>query len=204
MPLKAQVVHHLSELNGEAERLGAVNCVVPRGREGLWGTNFDSTAVMELMAPLQWEGHATLLGSGGAARAALWALPFAGFERITVQARNPAKAREMIESLQVTAEAALLGSPVQGQTLINATPLGMAGYPPLDISLDAMADGSSVLDMVYDPVGTPLLEEARRRAFRTIDGLEMLMEQAAMSFVTFFNAAPDQQLRDELREFLTS
>jgi shikimate dehydrogenase len=121
MPLKAQVVPHLSELDGEAKRLRAVNCVGRRGKR-LWGTNFDSTAVIELLAPLPRGAHATLLGSGGAARAALWALPLAGSERITVQARDPAKAWEMIESLRIAAEAARLGSPIQDRHLSTPPP----------------------------------------------------------------------------------
>ena len=87
--------------------------------------------------------------------------------------------------------------------MINASPLGMEGFPPLDIDLSGFSRGATVLEMVYRPLETPLLSAARAAGFRTIDGLTMLIEQAAMAFTFFFREPPQSLDHDELRELLT-
>jgi shikimate dehydrogenase len=86
--------------------------------------------------------------------------------------------------------------------LVNATPLGMTGFPPLGFDLGFMPPDSIVYDLVYSPVETPLLVEARALGFRTIGGLDMLIAQAAEAFELFFmEPAPrrhDQELRERL------
>ncbi|MGE3147053.1 MAG: shikimate dehydrogenase, partial [Pseudorhodoplanes sp.] len=83
------------------------------------------------------------------------------------------------------------------------SPLGMAGFPPLDIDLSRLCEGATVLEMIYRPLETPLLRAARAAGFRTIDGLTMLIEQAAMAFTFFFEEAPQSLDCAELRELLT-
>jgi shikimate dehydrogenase len=204
MPLKTSAVYHLDELNEEARRLGAVNCILPRRGSGtLYGTNFDAEAVLHTLAQSQWSGRATLLGSGGAARAALWALALLGFEEVEIMSRDPDKALAMSKELGVPARAERLGGAPDCTLLVNATPLGMTGQPQLPISLDNMLPGSTVYEMVYTPLETPLLADARKRGLSTFDGLAMLIEQASMSFASFFDQAIGNDLRAEVRQVLT-
>jgi shikimate dehydrogenase len=204
MPLKHAVVGHLDQVNEEVGRLGAVNCIKSNRRGGLYGTNFDAAAVLETLVPYPWSGRAVLLGNGGAARAALWALALLGFEEIVVISRAPDKALDMAGQLGIEVRVADWSEIPGCHLLVNATPLGMAGFPPLPVRLSAIPDEGAVFEMVYNPLVTPLVSEARRRGLRVFDGLTMLIEQAAMSFVTFFNRGIDHGQRAEVRKVLES
>ncbi|MFZ9132920.1 MAG: shikimate dehydrogenase family protein, partial [Gemmobacter sp.] len=82
-------------------------------------------------------------------------------------------------------------------TLVNATALGMAGKPALEMPLDTLAPGALVTDLVYTPLETPLLSDARTRGAAVVDGLGMLLHQAAPGFERWFGRAPevDEALR---------
>jgi shikimate dehydrogenase len=201
MPLKVQAAQLLDEANEIVARLGATNCILPR-RGGLYGTNFDSEAMLQSLVHFQRSGHAVLVGNGGAARAALWALPLLGFDRITIMSRNPAKAAALAEALGVEAGLAPLEGAPECDLLVNATPLGMKGYAALPVALDAMPPGATVFEMVYDPLVTPLVSDARRRGLKVFDGLTMLIEQASMSFVSFFKAGITNEQRAAVRDRL--
>jgi shikimate dehydrogenase len=86
--------------------------------------------------------------------------------------------------------------------LINATSMGMHGENPVPIDLSAYFPDTIVFDMVYAPLETPLLAQARALGFRTIDGLEMLVGQAATAFERFFGVAPPRDRDAELRRLL--
>jgi len=88
--------------------------------------------------------------------------------------------------------------------VINASPLGMVGQPPLAFHLSHVPPGSGVYDIVTAPLETPLLKEARAAGFRTVDGLAMLIGQAAAAFEKFFGQPPPRDDGDaELRALLT-
>ncbi len=88
--------------------------------------------------------------------------------------------------------------------IVNATTLGMVGQPPLTIDLAAYPDDTIVYDLVYAPLDTPLLVSARTRGLRTIDGLAMLIGQAAAAFELFFGARAPREHDAELRALLTT
>jgi shikimate dehydrogenase len=199
MPLKVEAVEHLDEMNDIVARLGATNCISPR-RGGLYGTNFDAEAVLQSLVQIEWNGRAVLVGTGGAARAALWALALLGFDAITIMSRNSAGAAALAEAIGVEVDFATLGGAPQCDLLVNATPLGMKGKPSLPLAVDAMSPGAAVFEMVYDPLVTPLISDAAARGLRVFDGLSMLIEQASMSFVSFFNRAITSELRAAARE----
>ena len=107
---------------------------------------------------------------------------------------------------RLAAEPWPLPAAVLGQTalLVNTTSLGMAGQPPLEIDLAPLAASAVVHDIVYVPLETPLLAAARRHGLKTVDGLGMLLHQAAPAFEAFYGAAPavDTALREHLLEVL--
>lgn len=86
--------------------------------------------------------------------------------------------------------------------LVNSSPLGMTGKPPLEIDLAPLPQNSVVYDIVYAPLDTPLLLAARERGLATIDGLEMLIGQAALAFDIFFDAEAPREYDAELRALL--
>jgi shikimate dehydrogenase len=80
----------------------------------------------------------------------------------------------------------------------------MTGQLPLEIDLSRLPDTALVYDLVYAPLETPLLKSARQRELETVDGLDMLIGQAALAFELFFGKPPPAGLEDELRAKLTS
>ena len=88
--------------------------------------------------------------------------------------------------------------------VVNASPLGMAGQPPLAFDLSHAPPRSVVYDIVTHPLETPLLVAARDAGFRTVDGLAMLIGQAAIAFAQFFGCPPPREHDAELRALLTS
>lgn len=198
--------------------LGAINTII--SRDGmLLGANTDVEGVV---GPLNdWLDHITgqganspspifaaVIGAGGAARAAVWGLAHHRRRpRIMILARRPDQAQALLDqcdasgSVKAIATASLEGVNV----LINASPLGMDGYPPLPLSLEAFDTRPAlVFDMVYAPVRTPLLIEAEERRIDVIDGLTMLTAQAGSAFQHFFGQAPPKPFSTELRALLTS
>ena len=87
--------------------------------------------------------------------------------------------------------------------LVNTSTLGMTGQPPLNLDLSPLPEEAVVYDIVYAPLETGLLAAARARDLATVDGLEMLIGQAALAFELFFGAAPPRERDDELRALLT-
>lgn len=220
MPHKQAVMAHLDRLEPLADRIGAVNTIV-RERDGtLTGFNTDAPGFLEPLRPLLDREHlfrmARVLGTGGAARAIVAALAAENFV-VVLAGRDPAKARALLDELAPGGEhhaielghfADLTDFPFDDRAgcldlIVNASPLGMAGQPPLLFDFSHAPPGSVVYDIVTHPVDTPLLQAARAAGFRTVDGLAMLIGQAAVAFERFFGAAPprddgDRELRSRL------
>jgi shikimate dehydrogenase len=215
MPHKQAVMPLLDALDPLAERVGAVNTVVREPDGTLTGYNTDVPGFMEPLAhfvtTLDQPCRALVLGNGGAARAVVAALAEAG-PAITLAARNPAKAKALVDALAPAgdhgvSDLASFAQPAEGgyHLLINASPLGMVGNPPLSFDLSHLAPGALVYDIVTAPLHTPLLRAAEAEGFATVDGLAMLIGQAAYAFQRFFGVAPPRQDGDAaLRALLTA
>jgi shikimate dehydrogenase len=149
-------------------------------------------------------GSVTLLGNGGAARAALVALKMVGLSIVRIQARDLGEAVKLAVEFGLEAEPAPFTAPIVSDGLINATPLGMAGQDCLNCDLSHMPKVGWVFDMVTNPAGSPLVEAARARGLAVVTGLDMLVEQAAASFKLFFGKDPprdrDAELWQKLRQ----
>jgi shikimate dehydrogenase len=151
-----------------------------------------------------WAGEvesAIVLGAGGAARAVVSGLLERGVPRILVINRSLERATAMGERFGERVVPLRWDDrndlvPAAG-LLVNTTTLGMAGQPPLEIDLAPLAESAIVADIVYAPLVTPLLAAARARKLRTVDGLGMLLHQAAGAFVRFFGLRP--QVTEGLR-----
>ena len=143
---------------------------------------------------------ALVLGAGGAARAAVWALLRAGASPVEVWNRTPARARSLTAELGGRA----VERPSTAQIVVNCTSVGLADpavtFKALPLQADSLGAGSCVVDMVYRDGGTRLLEAARTRGADVIDGLEILIAQGAASFERWTGrTAPRQAMRDAVR-----
>jgi shikimate dehydrogenase len=206
IPHKLAVMDLVGDPGGVRGTIGAMNTVI-RGEDGaLIGTNTDAGGFFSPIAGLELEGrHAVVVGAGGGARAVLFALSRVGIGRVTILNRNVLKGAALLSSFGVKGDALPVGATLPpADLLVNASPLGMAGQPPLDLDLDPLPEHAVVYDIVYAPLETPLLAQARARELDTVDGLEMLVGQAALAFELFFGAEPPRERDEELRALLTA
>lgn len=180
-----------------ADIIGAVNTVWYEGDE-LCGGNSDAhgfVASLDDSAP-GWDvadAHAVVIGAGGAAHAAVFALLERGVA-VSVANRTLAHARELAARFGhgVSAHSfdELPGLLPRADLLANCTSLGMVGQPPLAIDLARLKPSAVVSDAVYVPLETGLLAAAAARGHRTVDGLGMLLHQAGYGFRKWFGATP--------------
>lgn len=190
MPLKLDAIALADGASDRAVAAGAANVLMMReGR--LAAANTDVGAIAILLSRLYEAkarmGSVTLLGNGGAARAALVALKLVGISAVRIQARDLGAAYKLAVEFGLEAEPAPFTARIESDGLINATPLGMPGVDCLNCDLDHMPKDGWVFDMVTEPAETPLIEAGRQRGLKTIGGLDMLVEQAASSFKLFFD-----------------
>jgi 3-dehydroquinate dehydratase/shikimate dehydrogenase len=179
-PFKVALAAHATP-DTIVRRVGALN-TLKRSTGGWLATNTDLHGfIAPLRNRLSLPGvRASILGTGGAARAVALALADAG-ARLTIHGRQPARARE-VAALVDAAVAAFVPAPGSWDLLVNATPIGTA--PLVDDSPvpESALDGRLVYDLVYNPPATRLLQDARRAGCGVLGGLDMLVAQAAAQF----------------------
>ena len=219
IPHKQAVMPLLDRIDPAAERIGAVNTIRPENGK-LVGYNTDYIGFLEPLLPLLRQSHlfrmARIFGAGGAAKAIALALHDQGFTNVII-ARNLDRARELRASFEpderLIAPLEAFAKPTdfpfddrEGilDLVVNTTSLGMTGQPPLPLDFSHVPPNAVVYDIVYAPLETPLLAEARARGLRTIDGLHMLIGQAAAAFTLFFGTPAPRGADDELRARLVS
>ena len=192
-----------------AELTGAVNTLwLEDGK--ICGGNTDVygfAANLDQYAP-QWRKaeRAVIVGAGGAARAVVLALQQAGIGDIRIANRSPERAFELKHRFGAGISAVGLASLpeilVDADLLVNTTSLGMHGDSALPANPELLPAHSVVTDIVYVPLKTPLLAAAARRGLKTVDGLGMLLHQAAPAFAKWFNVMPD--VSTSLRELVVA
>lgn len=220
MPHKQAVIGLLGRIDPLAQSIGAVNTITRAGDGALVGSNTDAAGFLEPLADDLAATHyfrmARIIGTGGAARAVIAALAGKGFT-LVVAGRDPGKARALLDELAAGGEHhAIALSHFADPTdfafddreacldlVINASSLGMVGQPPLPFDWSHAPPGSIAYDIVTAPRDTPFLQGARAKGLRTVDGLAMLIGQAAAAFEKFFGKAPPREHDAALREMLT-
>lgn len=208
MPHKLAVMDLVDDPGDVRGSIGAMNTVLRQRDGSLIGTNTDAAGFYAPLADFDLEGApVALYGTGGAARAILFALKQMRVGPVTMFARNPLKAAGLLATFGLKGDVVSIDSPLPPVALlVNASALGMTGQPALSPDLSVLPDDAVIYDIVYSPLETPLLAAARARDLATIDGLEMLIGQAAAAFELFFGKAPprDDTSESELRRRLTS
>jgi len=206
VPHKETALTVADTVDAFARRIGAVNTLVIGADGSIAGSNTDAPGFLaNLMqeAP-DWNpkaAPAVVLGAGGAGRAVAAALVDAGAPEVRVVNRNVARAETLardiggpIKVMGWEDRTAALGD---AGLLVNSTTLGMTGQAALDLALDALPTGAVVNDIVYAPLETELLRQARTRGNTVVDGLGMLLHQARGGFKAWFGVDPqvDADLR---------
>jgi shikimate dehydrogenase len=190
--------------------MGAVNTLMRREGQVI-GANTDVPgffAHLDAAAP-GWDAarpHVLLLGAGGGARAILHGLMARPIGRLSLANRSTARADALLAGIKPPVPCDVTPWPVTAQALaeadliINATALGMAGQPPLELPWPERMAGKVVYDIVYVPLETPFLREGQRRGAVAVDGLGMLLQQAAIAFAHWFGEQPvvDAALRERV------
>lgn len=197
MPYKRAILEELDWIDPLAQQIGACNTVaVQRGK---WlGWNTDAAAVVEVLSKrLRLAGSRILiLGAGGAARSAAFALRGEG-AGVFIAARKETAARRLAREVSAEVVPWERADGLDVDTVINATPIGMAPYTdavPIDL---ARLRVRVVFDMVYYPMETRFLLEGRGRGLTTISGLEMLVDQGARQFEIWTGQAAPRALMEQ-------
>ena len=206
MPHKAAVMDLVDDPGNIRGTIGAMNTIVRQKDGSLIGTNTDAAGFYAPLAELDLEGApVAVVGAGGAARAVLFALARANVGPVTMLNRSPLKAMGLLATFGLKGDVVALDAELPPLSLlVNSSSLGMAGQPPLDLDLSRLPDDAIVYDLVYSPLQTGLLKAAEARGLDTVDGLDMLIGQAALAFELFFGASPPEGRDDELRALLVA
>lgn len=206
VPHKLAVIPHLDRIDAAAEALGAVNTIWWEG-DSLVGGNTDWTGVLGNLDELApgWDrdaGKAVVIGAGGAARAAAYAMKSRGLV-VAFANRTTEKAEGLAAHFGGMTGHGLDALPWlmrDADILVNTTSLGMHGSPPLELDLATLKPSAVVHDVIYVPLETDLLKQAKARGHRTVDGLGMLLHQAVDGFHHWFGTRP--VVTPELRQVL--
>lgn len=198
IPHKETVLDLVDDVSDAARRIGAANTLTFRD-DRIFADNTDGYGFManlQTMAP-NWQasGTALVLGAGGAARAVIDGLLQAGIDQVIISNRSQARA----EALKDTFGSKVRVQDWAGRTkplaelslLVNTTSLGMLGQHALDMPLKGLSRSALVTDIVYTPLMTDLLKQAKALGNPIVDGLGMLLHQAVPGFERWFGMRPD-------------
>lgn len=199
LPFKEAALELADEMSARAQAAGASNVLVFETSGRILADNTDGLGLLGafLTQSPQWSpraGPVAVLGAGGAARGAVAALLAAGAPKVWVLNRTLRRAEAIAEALGAKVSPLPLGHAAgafrTATAVVNATTAGLEGEGELDVPLEATSPDAVIMDMVYQPLATPLLIRARALGRTTVDGLEMLIAQARPSFETFFGQPP--------------
>jgi shikimate dehydrogenase len=204
IPHKGAALTLATAPTARARAIGAANTLTFEPGGEIVADNTDAPALVAAL-PFAISGRSALvLGAGGSARAAVWALLDAGARRVAVWNRTPERARALCEELgAVPVPATPAATALDADLLVNCTSVGLDGGDPfhrLPVSAEDLARYGCVVDLVYTAGGTALVAAARGRGVTAVDGLELLVGQGALSFERFTGRpAPVDAMRAAVR-----
>ncbi|MGB6006680.1 MAG: shikimate dehydrogenase [Castellaniella sp.] len=203
-PCKQAVIQHLDELSDEAQAIGAVNTVVlcDGRRIGHNTDHYGFTQNMRQHMAGRALGHVVQLGTGGAGSAVADAVLRLGARRLTLFDLSAQRAQDLAQALQARFPGAsievgddLARAMRQADGLVNATPIGMASHPGTPLPPELLEPRHWFSEIIYFPLETELLRIARAKGCHTIDGIGMVVHQAARAFELYTDGIPADSAR---------
>ncbi len=206
IPLKVPMSLFLDDIDDYANIAGCVNTVKVGEDRSFFGFNTDIYGFKRAIPDeINLEGKtASILGTGGASRAAVVGLAERGIANIDFYSRNIINSRQTLEYVRAkfpeinfnVYQIQNIRSLANSAIVVNATPIGMRGFMadqmPLErIDLDKLNPSTIIYDIVYNPVKTVLIQEAQKRGLQTIGGLDMLIYQAERAIQIWTGKNPD-------------
>lgn len=200
IPHKQEAMKIIDEVDALGKAIGAVSCITVRPDGSLAGTNNDCYGFIQAVKQEHagWRADAgpiAVIGAGGGSRAVCYGLAREGAREIRLVNRSFERAREIAREF---------GGPIKAlewkdrndalegvATVVNTTSQGMVGNPALDIRLDKLPKNALAADIVYIPLETPFLAQARKRGNRTMNGLGMLLNQGRPAWKAWFGIEPE-------------
>ena len=201
VPYKEEALSLTQQTDQAARIAGAANLLVFKSDGSIGARNTDASGLFDSLEEELGRGSLAnrkivLLGAGGAARGAAFGLQAHGHvAKVTILNRKKDRADQLAAHVGMHLPDAKFetgtledwpASAADAWLVVNTTSAGMKGNPPLSIDLSVLQNDTTICDIVYNPLQTPLLKQAAARGLRAIDGLGMLMHQAAPSFQAFF------------------
>ena len=215
LPFKTEIIPLLPNISETVATVGAVNTIYRKDSDVI-GSNTDVQGFLNVLDEngVVLEGSSvTIIGAGGAARAVGYAVASVDISALKILNRSELRAAKLAESIRKTSDAIIQSSSLDSfnhskdkiDLLVNCTPIGMIGHSigrsPIDknfISRDTV-----VMDLVYNPMRTRLLEDAENIGCKIIDGLGMLVHQGALSFESWIGLKPPLDvMRNSVLQFM--
>jgi shikimate dehydrogenase len=198
IPHKEAALALATEATEAARAIGAANTLTFRDDGVVHAANTDAPGLLAALPSAPAGQVALVLGAGGSARAAAYALREAGAARVAVWNRTHERAVRLADDLGVDA----VDRPIAADLLVNCTSVGLSdgSFKALPVAADSLGNYATVADLVYRAGGTGLVAEARSRGCTVVDGLEILVRQGALSLEAWTGReAPVDAMRDAAR-----
>jgi len=197
IPYKKSIINQLDLVDVGARKIEAVNTLICTNNK-LKGFNTDIIGFKKGLLKKKWNKKRPVIifGAGGAAEAILYFLKSENIKDITVVNRTKKRAKELAKkykSIRLSSNFEL--DIKEAGLIINTSSLGMIGYPELKINLNKINKETVIYDIVYNPINTHLISEAKKRKLEFVTGLDMFVEQARASFEIWFKIKPEINLR---------
>ena len=200
MPLKQEAIATVDELDPVGKLMGAVSCIVVRQDNSLLGVNNDWFGFRDNLNSTfpDWKSttrSALVLGAGGGGLAIVYALVQEGVNEIIITNRSQERAEQIAdifksENIQVKPWSERHSLVTDSDLIVNTTNQGMTGQTPLELSLDSAKSDAIVADIIYVPLETSLIADAKLRGLRTVGGLGMLLHQSRPAWKLWFGIDP--------------
>ena len=193
IPYKKSIINQLDSVDTGARQIQAVNTLICINNK-LKGFNTDIIGFKKGLLKKKWNRKRPVIifGAGGAAEAILYFLKSENIKDITVINRTKKRGKEIAKKYKNIRFSSDFKLDIrEAGLLINTSSLGMIGYPDLKIDLDKINKEAIIYDIVYNPINTYLIKEAKKQKLEFVTGLDMFVEQARASFEIWFKIKPD-------------